>query len=546
MTDPLPDARSAGTQLSWRLTTVVFLAVIAFLVALERRFPLRFDSDDVAWQIALRDWRPGQSTLVLPENTYLLHIPLLVLGDRLLPSGPNSLLVVSWLLNLIGLVLIVWVADRVVAATLDTTPDHLDWATRAVTLASVAVAVLASPDQRLVMSGLTSRNLEIGLGLVIIHRVTTVWRDRVALPRSDIAIGVAALAFIGLDDPLLLYSIVVPTIIVGLIALVVPVMRRGRDVTDGATRACALSITLVGTLGIAAWQLLRLIIGALDVRQSDAGVDLVGPVEALAHVDELTEVWGMISGVDRIGNGHWYQVATGIGVAVLVVAMVVVLIRSRSWPPEVWAILAWPVVLSALYVATTAGSDPELVRYVAVGYPAIGVVLAATASRERLLRLAVVGFALFTLIVAGTTVFSRRGTEGNGTYQIALALEQFSEESGTSLGFSGYWTAHIVTYYAGDPPTVLAENCGPDGRSQPFEWITDLGRFDPDESSTSPSTSSFIIVDTSPRALACPPDLLRAEHGEPTRIVDVDEATEIWLYDRDVTADLTPDLTSDR
>jgi hypothetical protein len=145
---------------------------------------------------------------------------------------------------------------------------------------------------------------------------------------------------------------------------------------------------------------------------------------------------------------------------------------------------------------------------------------------------------LFTLAVAGSTVFARQGTEGNGTYQIALAVERLADETGASLGYSGYWTSHIVTYYAGDPPTVLAENCGADGRSQPFEWITDLEPFAPDQPAPS---STFIIVDTSPRALACPPDLLLAEHGEPARVIGVDDVTEIWLYDRDVTADLIAD-----
>jgi hypothetical protein len=348
MTDPLPDAEAAGIRPSWRLVSGALLTLVAVRVALERRFPLRYDSDDVAWQVALRGWRPGQGTLVLPENTYLLHIPVLVLGDRLLPSGPTALLVVSSILNLVGLALIVWVADRVVATTLDTSPDQLDWRTRAVTLASIAVAVLASPDQRLVMSGLTSRNLEIGIGLVVIHRLTTVWRDRTSVPPRDIVIGGSALALIGLDDPLLRYSIVVPAIAVATVTMATQSIRSGRRGLDAQTRAGTVSIAVVGVAGLVGWQLLRRLLDVLDVRQADAGFDVVGPVDALGHADELAEVWGMISGIDRIANGHWYQSAIGIGVAALAVGTVVVLIRSRAWPLEVWTMLAWPFALSAL------------------------------------------------------------------------------------------------------------------------------------------------------------------------------------------------------
>lgn len=542
MTDPAPDAADAGARETaldgwWAFVVWATLAVVAVLIALERRYPLRFDSDDVAWQIALREWRPGHGTLVLPENTYLLHLPLLLVGDHLLPSGPTALLIVSWALNLIGLVLIVGVTDRVVAATLATTVDRLGWRIRAVTLASITVAVLTSPDQRFFMAGLTSRNLEIGLGLVIVHRLTVVWNERRALSPRDVALGATALAVMGFDDPLLLYSIVVPAIALAAVVVAAQLIRRGRD-ADHRTRRCALGIALVGTAGLIGWQLLRLVVDLLGVRQSEAGFGLVGPLDALGHADELAEVWAKLTGADRIADGRWFQVAIGIGAVLLALAAIVVLVRSRPWPLEVWTILAWPVALSALYVATSAGSDPNLYRYVAAGYPAVGVGMAAAAGRERLLRLAIVGFALFTVAVAGATVFERRGTAGNGTYQIAAAVERLADETGTTLGYSGYWTSHIVTYYAGDPPTVLAEHCGADARSEPFEWITDLGRFDPERP---PASSTFIIVDTSPRALACPPDLLRAEHGEPSRIIAVDDATEIWLYDRDVTARSTAD-----
>jgi hypothetical protein len=538
MTDPLPDAPTTGARLPPRLLTGAFLTVVALLIALERRFPLRYDSDDVAWQIALRGWRPGGGALVLPENTYLLHLPVILLGDRLLPSGPNALLLVSTILNLIGLALIVWVADRVVAAALGTTPDRLAWRTRAVTLAAITIAVMASPDQRLVMSGLTSRNLEIGVGLVIIHRATSAWNDRAALPPRDIVIGAGALALIGLDDPLLMYSIVVPAIALAVVVLAAQQLRAGRPDADARTRPCLLGIALVGVGGLVGWRALRLLVDALEVRQEDAGLDLVGLGEALGHVDELAQVWGMITAIDRIADDHWYQWATGLGVAALAAMTVAVLIRARPWPLELWTILAWPLVLSALYVGTTAGSNPDLVRYIAAGYPALGVVVAVAATRERRLSQAVVGFAVFTFAVACGTAATRRGTEGNGTYQLASVVERLAAETGTSLGYSGYWTSHIVTYYAGDPPTVLAEHCGPDGTSEPFEWITDLEAFDPDGPAPS---STFIIVDTSARALACPPDLLLAEHGEPARVIGVDDATEIWLYDRDVTADLTAD-----
>jgi hypothetical protein len=524
MSDPDDAVGPRRSIATWAALSVT-VAVMAMIVALERRFPLRYDSDDVAWQIALRSWRPGHDTLVLTENTYVLHVPALVLGD-LLPAGPAALLAVSWVLNVVGLAMIVWVAEHVVATALDTTRDRLGWRLRAAVVAAIVVVVLISPTQRWIMSGLTSRNLEIGIGLIIIWRLTTIWSAREAPSVGRAVGGAVVLALVGLDDPLLMYSIVVPAVVVALGAIAV-----GRRDAAATPRPAAAWIAIVGLGGLAGWRLLRWVVGALGVRQAGAGNELVTPRRAFGHLDELVEVLGRITTADMIDDGVWYRTVAGVLAVAVPVAAVVVLIRARPVPLTVWTILGWPVVLSLLYVATSAGSNPDTLRYVAVGYPAVGVAVAVAAARSPVLRTVVLAFAVVATVVATATLLDRRGNEGNGTYQLALQLREAGDEAGATIGYSGYWTAHIVTYYAGDPPTVLATICDADGRTAPFEWLTDLGRFERDE----PAASSFVIVDTSPSATACPPDLIIAQHGTPSEIVGVDGDTQIWIYDGDVT-----------
>jgi hypothetical protein len=134
------------------------------------------------------------------------------------------------------------------------------------------------------------------------------------------------------------------------------------------------------------------------------------------------------------------------------------------------------------------------------------------------------------LVVAGLQLTARESSVRDAEVRsTAQAVEELSE-AGYTYGYSGFWTAHIVTYYADQPQPIVAIECSAQGRTVPFEWIADVGHID--DARSNPDESSFIIVDhLAGRALTCPPDVLRQLHGVPARTMTISENIEIWLYD---------------
>ncbi len=101
--DETPDP----TRPDWTSIRTPVIAVAVILVSviapLERLRTSGWISDDTAWQVALRTWRPGGGELVLTENTYLLHWPLFVIGTIFAPSSRWTILVIAVVLQTVGL-----------------------------------------------------------------------------------------------------------------------------------------------------------------------------------------------------------------------------------------------------------------------------------------------------------------------------------------------------------------------------------------------------------------------------------------------------------
>lgn len=100
---------SAGTHQPVRRLMIVAVGAVMVVVGAVASWTawLRvrthgWNSDDVALQIAVRDWRPFRDELFVPENTYALHVPLDVFVDAVFGAGAPSLTVQTLLLFLTG------------------------------------------------------------------------------------------------------------------------------------------------------------------------------------------------------------------------------------------------------------------------------------------------------------------------------------------------------------------------------------------------------------------------------------------------------------
>lgn len=508
------DASSLAAQPLARRGVAACVALCGLLVAGRRMSGATWTSDDVAWQVAFRTWRPGASTLYLPDNTYVLHWPLLVLGDLLLPDRPLQLFLLSALLNAAGLLLVLRFVRWAMADVLDRPLGVVDELAAA---AAVAAVLVANSTVGFTNAGLTSRGLEAGVSLAAIQLMVEVWRgDRRVSGPGRAGAAVVAVALLGLNDPLFVYSIVVPGAAVFAWSAV-----RGRR-RDAATAAGVL------LLGIVGWQLGRWILRAVGVQQVSIDHDpkLSNLIE---HLPILRDV--VLAGVGLRPRdasevvGNVLQALVG---AVVVVFVLWAVLRCRRALGVALLPLVWLAVLSLAFLASSV-AEFGAGRYVLYGIGALAPLVAIgvrSLGRSGVVAVALAAFAVGTAFADLVSV--RSGTEAAEPLQLASTLESLASE-GYDVVLAGFWSTAITRYY-GDGLDIRPVVCG--GSTLEYRWLVDDSVFD----SAAPSdraTGSVVAVD---RELGIGPCSDPTEQfGAPTR-VEVVGRHDLFLYDGDVSA----------
>lgn len=522
--------------------TVARLALAAAGVAACATIPLErfansdWHSDDVAWQVAFRSWRPGADTLVLTENTYVLRLPLLLAADALMPSTVWQLAAVSMFLCAVAFVLVLGFVRYAVAASLGRRASTLTVAEEAVAAAVAATTLVISEPMRLVNSGLTTRNVETGLYLVVLWFGYEVWTDRRRIDGvAGVAAVVTAVALLGLNDPLFVASLALP-FLAGAAVLRLAVLL-GRVVRPDALDS-RLDVAVLG--GVAGWLAIRAGLPAIGVEQRGIGVSVASPGSLPDHLEHLVRIASMASGIDRIdGDRAWQQVTAVVFAAAMVALLAALVRRRRSLGAPVLLSLTWLVSLCGLFVFSSEGGSVAGFRYVAVGAGALAAAAAVVAVRSRSGQVAVAAVLVVALGGAVTEHAVEWGRNENAAYgELADVVDELAAQ-GDATGYSGYWTAHIVTFLAGSEARVLAITCDADGWPAPFVWLADLSRF---EAPDAARTGSFLIVDRTVTATMCAPESLRDRFGPPDRVLPVaaSDGYEVWVWDRDIGPEIAP------
>lgn len=537
---------------SWQRCRLPVLAAVTSCLSaippLERVLVTGFTSDDAAWQVALSTWRPWTGHLVLPENTYVLHMPLFVLTNMTLPGTRWAIFVTALVLHALGLMLMVDFARHAVAQVRRADVDELPWRLDLLVLGSVAAYQLALPATRIANAGVATRNLEAGLYLLAIrlgYEIVSGRRD-IATARQWAAVTVAV-AVLGLDDPLSIVTLVVPMIVLTAVGIAWRGLRRARfDPRWDRAR----SLAIAGSVGVGGWAGARLALPLVGVRQRSNGT---GPAPLSAIDGHAREALRGL--VDMIGGGlgsdpsALVRVIGGLLIVTAVSGVVAVVVLAWSgWRDErsdiaiPWLAvlsLVWLGIVSTTYVVSSAGASLGSFRYVIVASPAIGVAVAVgTSVAAPVGRAAVAALALVSVLVAGPAQIVRDDNDQQALLpDVALEVERLSA-IGYDRGYSGYWTSSILTLLSDGASPVLPANCEEGGRSVPHDWLVDMGQFE--RALHDPGDRSFIIVDRREGLrLTCPAGDLVAQHGPPSEVIEVASEIHVWLYEgRDVVADI--------
>lgn len=447
------------------LAASVTVAFLVMLVAGQHFSPA--NSDTVAQQNILRSVLDGQpSDLVVPENTWWLHLPIYLLTS-LLPNSAAAHLLDVLLTNailLVGLLVFVqtYVRRAFPGSRLALTVAHLlaGWFL-GLAVYTPLLAATAGPFNNVVASQTfltpNHRNLETGVALLLLAwfaRWDTSTRSPSRARRT--ALWLAAAVLLGAlfrSDPFFLYSLG------GALAVTSVVFwLNGRW---GAGRTAAVSALLLGA---------GVVLTVLSAGMRAVGlhaVPMVGtsfvPLEGLGG--NLRNVLGGYLAMFR--SYFWgLDVGASIGLVLLnavlaaaVVAGVVTVLAGQSRNPDPVRLPALVSVVIALvaFAASTLATEPTAFRYVFV--PVLIAVTFATdavmavarrTSRWRSAVVVMLGVAFIANLAVNTSVVVRKGVvAADSMYAANRDVIEAVEDAGYRKGYASFWNANINTYLSG-------------------------------------------------------------------------------------------------
>lgn len=503
--------RPASRRTTRLIAAAVFLA--GGLVPLEVVASTAWSSDDVGWQVAFRTWRPHQSTLYLPSNLYILRWPALVGADRLLPPSPTVLFALSWIFNACGLLLIWWSARQILRW--DRPAGALSVRSELIAAGLTIVPLIAPRMIRFENRGLTTRNIETGIYLAVIVIAFAWLTGRRRTPTIAGWIGVVlGVGLLGLNDPLVIYTVIVP---IAAAALVTAAARRCR-------RGLGLGLAFLG--GVVAWRVGTVIVAWTGITQANPPTEPVFD-QWSARLRTLANI--ILGGFGLIPFGSRYRIdfvlafCAGCGVVGLIGYGLLGPWRRRV-PLPALAGLVWLGWAAVVYFMSVGSLEPQARRYVAVAFSGVVPIAAWTANRVRRglpLVAVLVVVAVVNPIVTAFKVNAEQlppvGTE------LARGLDA-TVTSPTDDVYATYWDASISTYY-GDGRFASIPTVCPGGRPVYFPWISDTTAMDRAVADVGPSL--FVL------GPGCEADVVAAAFGQPDRVISAGE-TEIWVYEREL------------
>ncbi len=498
---------------------------LVFVLHAAVRHPI--NSDDVAWHVALRTWRPGMETLVLPDNSYVLKWPLFLVANLMSPASVEAVIVQSLLLNAVALFLVWHFARYAARLAVAQAPHRPPWVADVVAGSAVAFTWASSELTWDLTARLTNRNLEIGLIAALLELLHRLYRMPDTAPNSFRWSAVAGIVvgIVLLDDPLIAYTIVLPVLAFLTVAALLGYRRPGLVPT-----------VIVSVVAIATWRVAVLAAGAIGVDQVSLRPTVVDvrdlPRQALIGLDALARTFGVtVFSAEPSSAEFW------LGVVRIVVFVGAVVLAVRTWRRRREfdagaAAIAWVAVVLAVFVFSSFGAGLWNIRYVAVAVAAAPAVLSASMIRLSNRFLGAVCAVL--LLITALTLFARLPgvadpavSPNDPAVEMSGVLASLSGDRSDTVVFGDFWNAHVHSYFTDLEPQVLAVGCA-NGLTVPRYWISDFSRFH-----RGPAQRTAFIYDPSPGLFTCPRADLLAQFGEPDEIISVG-VREVWVFERDL------------
>lgn len=511
----------------------VVAAVSAFVIAAAaRRHP--WNSDDVALQVAMRTWSPGNGTLYLPEGTWLLRVPLYAVTEWMFGSTTTTLAVQTVVLNVLAAVTILWFIRLTISlATANRPEGHPAWENDWIAVLVTCWVITVSPVVVDIMLRPGTRNLENGLvciGLVLAaNRLSPLHPD--AKPRSrwshvrPFLIPAAWFGVLAIHDPIVMYCLVGPAAV---LAGMVLVFRRSK---------IAVNVMIIAIGGIAIWRIGLIALRAIGVETVSLNSRVIEAAEFPSTLATTADSMARIFSVPVFGAApnELRLAVVGPQLAVLALTAITVWRLTRTfWRNPVAAGAAlWVISLIGAFMLSSHGLSDVNIRYlVFTVVPIAGIGAAGIgAAHARPRRLIV---AMMTIVLAVHVLDAARsfGTDVSPNTDAARVVEALAAAD-VQRGYGDFWETLGPSYFDRSL-TLVPVTCINGTRTAPRHWFVHDGISRPDHGA---ARTAFIINDR-PGLMPCGREQLMQQFGEPAETVQVTSLITLLIYEGDIGSDM--------
>jgi hypothetical protein len=517
-------ARVSLKTLALRPQLVLVLACVVLVLALLASSNTRvYATDDVAQQNAVSPLTlHSRPVLDLPQNTYILKLPLYA-ALQALPLAPSAKLRVTVLvLNLTGFLLFLWAAQsliRIYAPAKITTLTPLLWLP---SLGITLAGLLANPN---------SRNLEIGLAFAALVLIARWYKGEwSASLQQDVTLGVLAAALLGLlfyDDPYTVYIIAIPiALFFGAKWLVL-----GRD-----SRALILSVVMLTALVFAnVWHGFFWLLGIHAGNGSAAFASLPSiPRNAGLFVQGVLDIFSanIFLGLPVVGI---HSLAVELNFLILISTLLSpLLLVFRKVRQDIWKlfIVLQPPFIAGVFIfgsmPVNAGSERYLVVLPFYAVLVVTAVVLPLLTRRARNILAAAMLLAATLNVVSTVQIYLAGTSNPNAENQEVA--RIAEAHHLTKGYASYWNAGINQYYADNKILFIQSGCSRTTGVKPYRFLLN------EQVLHRQASNSFYLFD--PAATRCTEADFARYFGEPQGMVDLSGRKRLLLYNYDITTQM--------
>ncbi|MBL8030710.1 MAG: hypothetical protein JNK33_00070 [Candidatus Doudnabacteria bacterium] len=521
----------------WFIVFCISIAVLTFNIVFIGKYR-PFNSDDVYWQLAVKDWKPfsGQTFYFGAKDIFVILAPFFIVLESIFTYS-RKLLILESLLLVLGSFTLFYYSSLYFLKKLKINLTYT---------VLLPFLWLASFGYPIVSWYLNSnwRSFEMGLSFAAFALVAAVCNKDLVIKstRSRVGLSVAILLTGAMmySDPYFTFFTIAPI----LIALISLQYFKKIDNNTAALLYLAVGLSYVmnklfSVLGTSAGIFINTNAPSVFVTFESIISNILASFHEIFH----------IFGADFLGKPVAASTIVPLINAILLVTIFISVFSykkylqtaeiKRTSIEALWSVL-FVFVLGSVFLTNAFSTLADISNYrFYMLFVYAGIVLLAIAigryknvNLSRILTILLTAATLANLLQTVHSVSADQGssTVSNRSNALNIDIVAAAQAQGLKKGYANFWQANINTYMSGGQILFLPVACTESGQTLRFKWLTTSSRLEKQ------SEASFYFIDPSiigPKT--CTQEDITKQFGEPKRTIDVNGKT-FMIFDYDISS----------